>query len=144
MIKTLFKYLLSLWILLLCVCSQLFAHTYQEAAFHAPAKVHEWPAYATYGNSLQEQTFISKPDSDNSDKHTPKKEAGETCEDEVEETESSSSKKRLVSSNYFTAIFYTLAQEYFFSYLKTSLPYCKQFSFTSPHRYYLIFQVFRI
>lgn len=140
MIKFLIRFLLSLCILLLSGYSHLHAHAYQELSSYALIKNLKGSEHVSFRTVQNVQTFISSL----SPSVTEKSFKVEAAEIEEEENKSVSFKKYLENSNYLTAVFYVLALAYFFRYIKTSLLFCKHFSYTLSQRRYLIFHVFRI
>jgi len=67
----------------------------------------------------------------------------ENRENEEEDDESVSLRKRIESGSYSTAIFSTYTLGYFFNYSKKILSFQSSFSYSSSYQY-LLFQVFRI
>lgn len=137
--KFLFKFFLSLNILLLGWYCQLYANASANSSHHSSATSSE-----TLNESADEQhdeaPLMIRPDSRDPKKEILKVEATEAKEEEDEHDSSSSLKKTL---KYFSIILFTHAPESLFRCSIKISPFCKFFSSTSSHRY-LIFRVFRI
>jgi len=140
MIRAFLKYLLSLCILLLSVYSHLYAQTYQGFTSYSLLKKLKGSEHASIGAVQNDQAFSFKYASPVPEKSFKV----EATDIEEEDYKFISFKKYLESNSYFTAAFYALALAFFFRYIKTSLLFCKHFSYTLSQRRYLLFQVFRI
>jgi len=141
MIKAFIKYLLPLCIFLLSGMGQLSAHAQKGSAYYASSKNLKGSAYARIGTAQPDLTTSIKSSLFNTKKVKNRLAA---AENEREEDELITFKKNAESSDFFTAVFYTQVLEYLFSYQKSFLAFCKQFSYYSSHRWYLLFRVFRI
>ena len=142
MTKGFLRYFLSLSILLLSVYSNLYAYTNQDCICHSSQKTFVRSEHAARISSLHNSQALKL-------KSTLYGTEAEHCkivaaEIELEEDESVSLKKALEISDFFTAIFYAQALAYLLNYLKKVLAFCKHFAYTSSHRWYLLFRVFRI
>ncbi|WP_345160448.1 hypothetical protein [Pontibacter saemangeumensis] len=140
MVKPFLKYLLFLCVLLLSVHSQIYAQSSQEFSRISLAKVSNGSELASYGAIQADQPLKVRyfsPSSGDSFKL-------EATDIEEEEDEFVSIQKFLESNNYLAASLYALILAFFFRYIKRSLLFCKQISYNSSLRRYLIFQVFRI
>jgi hypothetical protein len=141
MTKALIKYFLSLLILLLCVYSQLYARTYQDAISHSSESTlllrSEPASIATGQNSkalILKSVYYGIENQSNI----------VATEIEEEKHEWLSFKKFLECSNYFTTVFYILAFGYFCLFFKKRLPSCKRSIYFSFYKWYLLFRVIRI
>ena len=135
------KYLLSLFILLLSVYSQLYARSYQDCNYHSTKSTFVRSGYASFGTAQNSQAQILKSVLYSTEKETCKIVAAEI---EEEKHEWISFKKFLDNSNYFTTVFYLLAFAYLCLFLKNRLPSCKHSIYFSSYKWYILFRVIRI
>jgi len=140
MTKAILKYLLTLCILLLSVYSHLYAHAYQELPCHSHTQRFKGAVHASLGTSHNDQGFNPRYSLSDSEKSFRL----EATDIEEEDYGFVAFRKYLESNYYFTAVFYAIALAFFFRYIKTSLLFCKHFSYTLSKRRYLLFQVFII
>ena len=138
MLKTLVQYLLFLCIILLCGYSQRYLHTDQAFTPNPSLNNHERAEDASIDALHNAPACIFNVSSSETENSFNLKAT------EIEENKQNLYKKYLESSNYFTALVYILALLFFFRHFKTSLRFCKHFSYTSSKRRFLVFQVFRI
>ncbi|QCR22711.1 hypothetical protein [Pontibacter sp. SGAir0037] len=141
--KLLFSFFLTLGILLLSGYSQLYAHALEYFSPKASSQNLAASGFSSFGTDHYSQALVLlKHLSSVSEKEIHTK--IDVAEIEEKDDELTFFKELLESGNYFTALVYTLTLAYFFCFIKTSLLFCKQFSYTLSKRRYLIFQVFRI
>jgi hypothetical protein len=141
--KLFIRFFLLLCIFLLGGYSHLYAHTYQDRTGHSPVKILQSQEQGNFGILQVSQGLNTYSVRVHKEKEYRKKFVTENeGEEEVEEL--ISSKKYSEYSKYFTSGFYALIIGYFFRCLTNYLPFCKQFSYSSPQKLYLIFQVIRI
>ncbi|GEO05954.1 hypothetical protein AAE02nite_36180 [Adhaeribacter aerolatus] len=141
MIKAFLKYLLPLCIVLLAFLGQLTAHAPTDSAYLSPVNQLKRSVQASLALGQPEYSFLIK--ATDSDTRKGSKIVA-TVEKEAEEVESSSAKKFLESSTFFTAVLSGQIFAYLFKSLEKYLAFCKSYSSFSSHRWYLLFRVFRI
>lgn len=141
MIKAFLKYVLPLCIILLAFLGQLIAHAPEGSAYFASTNQLKSSVLAGLDQVQHNHFLFIKPAGPVSKKGNYEITA---TEKEAEEVESTSSKKYSESSTFFTAILAGQILQYLFSPLESYLAFCKNFSFFTSHRWYLIFRVFRI
>lgn len=145
MILALRKYLLSQFLLFLCILllsssCQLYARQYQDFTYYAPIKILQSSEQSIFAAVENSQCLSVKSTLSGKDSHHK----SDLTEIEEKDKESFSYKKSLANSDYFTSIFYAHLLSCFFSTSKATLPFCKHFSYFSSYRRHLIFQIFRI
>jgi hypothetical protein len=141
MTKASAKYLLSLFILLLSVYGNLYAHTNQECNCYSSKRTLVGSEQASFGALHNNQAQFIKATLSVTENENCKIVAAEI---EEEKHEWISFKKYLAYSNYFTTVFYALAFGYFCYLLKKRLPSCKHSIYFSSCKWYLRFRVIRI
>lgn len=139
--KTLFKIIISLHILLLSGHTQLRAYTYNDSNYASLEKNIE----SHYLNFTEMQDALGINIKTTIPGIQKVNDKIDSTDNEKEEDELTSSKKCLDLNNYFTAVFYTAQTPvYVHHYTEKSLPYCKHFSSFSSLKWYIIFRVIRL
>jgi len=141
MIKTLFRFLLSLCFLLLIGYGHVHAHIRQTSICYSPIKIRKGSAYTNVCTLQNQHTFISASSS------YPKKKKFKIHAPDIERKEDdlNTSERYLEFGHHFIAIFNAQPPGHFFHNIKRSLASFVDISYCSSYgSLYLILQVVRI
>lgn len=136
----LIKFLVSL-IILLSGGGQLNAHTEKDTAPYSSIKSLQEAEHVDLGLEYLKKEYTLKSGVPVTEKQGDKIHA---TDNEIEEDETSSYKKNLEISKFFTTDSYSQTHEYFCHYTKRRLAIRKRFFYFSSYKWYIIFGVFRI